>query len=82
VESIQRAYNDMFQQWKVRRRGCNEISDMILENLAASVKKNKFFADRGIESDENCNIDIKQLEQYVKAVKPLDKKIVKGKAKK
>ena len=58
VDTIKNQYGGYVREWRKRKRACEEMIEMVLEN----VKKNKktFMKEQGLEGDEEHKVDLKQ----------------------
>lgn len=64
VDQAQRKFNEYFKAWKQRKAAVLEMVTMATENM--SMKPKKFMEARGIETDEDVNVNIKDFEQFFK----------------
>ena len=61
VDRVKNDYNRYQKAWRVRRRACHEIVDMICDS--ADLRRAEFFEQVGLEPDEDYGISIADFDQ-------------------
>jgi hypothetical protein len=56
VLQVKNTYNNQLKEWRVRRKACFEVIDMICDGM--DKKRQEFMEENCIEDDPECGVDI------------------------